>query len=157
MSIDSNAHISEFEASAGLCENVTAQRRALDLALEAPCDPDSTPFATKKTQWALCGSDEYTGIQSTNATLPLGVYRAKEVRGEVTVYKTAINIDSLMEFPNWIGNDILAEIEEFWLREAAFAKYGYLHRRGYLLYGPAGGGKTSLVCRNALGPEILTK
>jgi SpoVK/Ycf46/Vps4 family AAA+-type ATPase len=40
---------------------------------------------------------------------------------------------------------VLREIEEFWNREQEFRDLGFLHRRGYLLYGPAGGGKSCLV------------
>jgi SpoVK/Ycf46/Vps4 family AAA+-type ATPase len=40
---------------------------------------------------------------------------------------------------------ILQEIETFWSLGDKFQRYGYLHRRGYLLYGKQGCGKSSLI------------
>ena len=61
------------------------------------------------------------------------------------MYRTNVNVDDLIEFPDSVSDKIIKEIEDFWNKSKAFEKYGFLHRRGYLLYGPAGGGKTSLV------------
>jgi hypothetical protein len=108
-------------------------------------DDDTELFKVSKTQWAHCGSGEFTGIQKTQKTLSPGVYRAKIRNGEIIVCKTGINVDDLIEFPESVSDKILKEIDDFWNREADFKKYGFLHRRGYLLYGPAGGGKTSLI------------
>jgi SpoVK/Ycf46/Vps4 family AAA+-type ATPase len=40
---------------------------------------------------------------------------------------------------------MLAEIEKFWLLGPRFKSQGFLHRRGYLLHGPQGSGKSSVV------------
>jgi hypothetical protein len=108
-------------------------------------DDDGELFKVSKSQWAICGSGEFTGIQRTQKTLTPGVYKAKLRNGEVIMCKSEINVDSLLEFPNSVSDKILNEINDFWERADLFKKYGFLHRRGYLVYGPAGGGKTSLV------------
>jgi SpoVK/Ycf46/Vps4 family AAA+-type ATPase len=115
-----------------------------------PVDPSSAPkdddlFKPTKTQWALCGTEEYVGIQKTQKTLHSGVYRPTSRNGEIILYRTNVNVDELIEFPDSISDNIIKEISEFWNRATLFKKYGFLHRRGYLLYGPAGGGKTSVV------------
>jgi SpoVK/Ycf46/Vps4 family AAA+-type ATPase len=99
----------------------------------------------RKSQWAYCGPNEFVSIQKTRKTLESGVFRIKVKNNEIIIYKTEINVDDLLEFPDSLSNTILTEIEGFWNKAANFKKYGFLHRRGYLLYGPAGGGKTSLV------------
>lgn len=102
-------------------------------------------FKGNKSQWAICGSGQFIGIQKTQKTLTPGVYKAKIRNEEVVMCKSDINVDSLMEFPNSASDKILSEINGFWDKEDMFKKYGFLHRRGYLVYGPPGGGKTSLI------------
>jgi SpoVK/Ycf46/Vps4 family AAA+-type ATPase len=116
------------------------------------CDPsvptssgDEKVFRPQKTQWALCGTEEYVGIQKTQQTLNAGVYRVMVRNGEFILYRTNVNVDDLLEFPDSVSDSIIKEIGDFWNKAELFKQYGFLHRRGYLLYGPAGGGKTSLV------------
>ena len=56
---------------------------------ETPCPPatdrEEELFKNTKTQWALCGTEEYTGIQKTQKTLHPGVYRSKFRQGELVV------------------------------------------------------------------------
>ena len=106
---------------------------------------DDELYKATKTQWALCGTEEYVGIQKTQKTLHSGVYRPMHRNGEVILCRTNINVDDLIEFPDSISDGIIKEIGDFWNKESLFKKYGFLHRRGYLLYGPAGGGKTSVL------------
>lgn len=108
-------------------------------------DDNGEMFKGNKSQWAVCGSGQFLGIQRTQKTLTAGVYKAKIRNEEVVMCKADINVDALMEFPNSITDKILTEINDFWDKEDLFKKYGFLHRRGYLVYGPAGGGKTSLI------------
>lgn len=108
-------------------------------------DDEGEMFKGNKSQWAICGSGQFMGIQKTQKTLTPGVYKTKIRNEEVVMCKADINVDSLMEFPNSASDKILSEIGGFWDKEEMFKKYGFLHRRGYLVYGPAGGGKTSLI------------
>src|SRR5262249_37799604 len=56
-----------------------------------------------------------------------------------------LQVDDLIDFANSLPAQILQEIENFWALGEKFQRYGYLHRRGYLLYGPQGSGKSSVV------------
>jgi hypothetical protein len=55
------------------------------------------------------------------------------------------NTDGLVRLPDDVSGRVLAEIDMFHARRAEFTKRGLLHKRGVLLYGPPGGGKTSTV------------
>jgi len=53
--------------------------------------------------------------------------------------------DALIRLPGGVADVLLREVEHFWTLAPTFAAHGFLHRRGYLLYGPHGCGKTSIV------------
>jgi len=97
------------------------------------------------TQWAISGPDAYVGVSKTAKKLPAGSYTLKSINGHIEFWGVDTKNDNLIELPDSLHKRVLDEIEDFWLRGDRFIEYGFLHRRGYLLYGPAGGGKTCLV------------
>lgn len=97
-------------------------------------------------QWAVCGPHTYKPVASTTSKLQSGVYSISVSQYHGVIYqKKSVCIDDLLRFPDSISDRILGEITTFWGKGEVFSKYGFLHRRGYLLHGPAGSGKTSLV------------
>jgi hypothetical protein len=102
--------------------------------------------AIRLTQWAICGSSQYKPVSTTFPKLQPGVYSvcSSNVHG-IFFEKKTICVDDLLLFPDSVSDVILKEIETFWTKEKSFKKHGFLHRRGYLLYGPAGSGKTCIV------------
>jgi SpoVK/Ycf46/Vps4 family AAA+-type ATPase len=40
---------------------------------------------------------------------------------------------------------VIAEVEHFWTLKDKFKEYGFAHKRGFLLFGPPGSGKTSTI------------
>ncbi len=53
--------------------------------------------------------------------------------------------DNLLRLPGMPIEFILNQIDTFWKREQLFKDTGLLHKRGILMYGPAGCGKTSII------------
>jgi len=96
-------------------------------------------------QWALKESGHYAAVPSTKKELPAGVYTIILRNGTPIFVKQNLVVDDLMKFPDSLADKVLAEIEEFWGRGDRFKEYGFLHRRGYLFYGPQGSGKTAIV------------
>jgi hypothetical protein len=97
-------------------------------------------------QWkvAQAGVFEVCGITARH--LPAGAYGCSlNQYGDVQLMTRDLQVDDLIDFADSLPAKILNEIESFWDLGAIFEKHGYLHRRGYLLYGPQGSGKSSVV------------
>lgn len=90
--------------------------------------------------YALAGSPVIT------KTLPAGAYSIiEDDRGMLYARKASVNMNELIRFPNSIGDQILTEFEQFWQKKKDYLDRGESHKRGYLLYGPPGSGKSSLL------------
>ena len=98
------------------------------------------------TQWAVCGPNTYKPVSVTFPKLQSGVYSIAVSQYHGIIYqKKNICVDDLLRFPDSMSDKILNEITSFWGKGSKFSEHGFLHRRGYLLHGPAGSGKTCLV------------
>jgi len=107
----------------------------------SPNEPVNRP-----TQWKVVQSGIYEVCGTTSRQLPPGAYGCTlNQYGEVQINNRDLQVDDLIDFAESLPGKILDEIENFWTLGETFQRYGYLHRRGYLLYGPQGSGKSSVV------------
>lgn len=97
------------------------------------------------TQWTVFGPNEYLPVAQTRTSLPAGVYNAVPTQSGIIFRQIDVKVDDLMEIPDSLHESVLKEIDDFWTRGSKFKEFGFLHRRGYLLYGPQGSGKTAIV------------
>lgn len=51
--------------------------------------------------------------------------------------------DNLVRLDNGPAKEVIDEIKKFWGLKDRFKSFGYLHKRGFLLHGPPGTGKTT--------------
>jgi hypothetical protein len=111
---------------------------------ESPTDKDHN--STTLVQWANCGPNTFKPVSNTFDTLDRGVYSVSVSQYHGLMFtQNTINVDELLRFPDSVSERILSEITTFWGKGDKFKEHGFLHRRGYLLHGPAGSGKTCLV------------
>ena len=97
-------------------------------------------------QYSAQGDNTWGATTNTIKTLPAGAYKiGRDRNGGILFELTKLNVDELLYFPDSQSDIILDEINNFWSNGEAFHKHGFLHRRGYMLYGPPGGGKTCIV------------
>lgn len=96
-------------------------------------------------QWSIMGDNNFMACGNTIESLPPGLYNIHLTERGIKYSKKTINIDTLIKFEDSVVEKVIAEIELFWTLKEKFYQYGYLHRRGYLLYGPQGSGKSMTV------------
>lgn len=119
-----------------------------DLSQDDPNVDDSTKrlkggTTGDKKRWGQSG-DLFYSINSTHEIMPTGLYACKMVNGiGIAFEQKDINVDDLIIFPDSDTDKIIDEFNEFWRIESEFVKRGFVHKRGFLLHGPPGSGKTS--------------
>lgn len=87
---------------------------------------------------------------SVQDKLPPGVYQINEnIGGEIYFTKITTNHDELVDLPGTEYDLVVSEIEKFMKLETRkkFDKKGYIYKRGTLLHGKPGTGKTCIVNR----------
>lgn len=103
-------------------------------------------FAAKGKMWAVSDDTNYFACDAAVDTLPPSQYliRHCESRGFYFERKE-VHTDGLISLPDAATEQVVAGIEHFWTRRESFAEFGFLWKRGVMLWGPPGSGKTSCV------------
>lgn len=87
--------------------------------------------------------------------LPPGVYKMELVDRDWQAHKVEINTDELYAFSNDCTSDILNEVSNFWKKKDLYQQFNIAHKRGILLCGAPGCGKTSII--QLLVKQIVTE
>ncbi len=104
--------------------------------------------AAKKTynEWIKDGNKFYPAKDTKLCThLEPGHYSVGRVDGRYFAIKKDVNTDSIYRLPSTLVTDLVDEISTFWEKKDLFEKHGITHKRGIMLAGEPGNGKTSII------------
>jgi AAA+ superfamily predicted ATPase len=98
------------------------------------------------TQWLII-DNEFRPIGRTVKNLLPGFYKILYDHNTRAPYlkKQMICAEKIIEFPDITLTNIIKDIETFWESKQLYDDYQFVYKRGYLLYGPPGCGKTSVI------------
>jgi energy-coupling factor transporter ATP-binding protein EcfA2 len=91
-------------------------------------------------------SNAFTPIGEVSSKLPAGHYQAVFPYSEPwRLEPTTFNADAVVDLPGLPTALLHSQLNFFWEREDRYTRCGLVHKRGVLLYGPAGCGKTTII------------
>lgn len=117
---------------------------ATPFALPEETDKDKNS-TENHAQWALGGNGKYTPVGHTIDRLPAGIYEPFASPSSWGVEKLNMVSDGIYELPDMPTQIVLNEVKKFWASEEKYRQHKLLYKRGILLWGPPGGGKTVAV------------
>jgi len=99
------------------------------------------------TCWSMLKDEEFAPAYITTPQVPSGVYEIvwNQSEQKYTLKKQPFKTDELYHLPSPEITDILEDIDSFWNRVDVYKKYNFVHKRGILMYGEPGCGKSGII------------
>lgn len=95
-----------------------------------------------KSNWAT-SDNNYWAIGKTCKSIPSNLYEPSYSDNIGFYLKTLTNnMDDIIDLPDSESEKLIEEIQEFTTLRESFLTHGFLYKRGILLWGPPGSGKT---------------
>lgn len=102
-------------------------------------------ISTSFCQWSVYPNDTYMPSGPKRENIPPGVYKIVPTDSGPAFVKMSMVSDELIEIDDSVNVQVLASMKKFWQSRDRYVERGIVYKRGLLLYGPAGSGKTSTV------------
>lgn len=109
------------------------------------------------TGWSSDQDGDFRTAGKVHNSLPAGVYKTwlSTTTGQFYFRRLENPADKVVSLPGLPCDYLCDQIDTFWGRASAYTAYNFLHKRGILMYGPPGCGKTSVI--NLLTQAFISK
>jgi len=104
----------------------------------------------KYSEWGIKSTGKYVPGQPTVKTLPAGFYEVEEDSYGIHLELKSVQTDELYSLPSDELMDIVNDIINFWDKKNVYEQYKFIHKRGILMYGNPGNGKSGII-------QLITK
>ena len=118
---------------------------ANDESVEAPDSPDAQG-GSKFRQWSSSDRKVFRPISATSKCLDPGMYEIQS-NHEIGLFFLMVDVstEDLVRFEDSNSDELLEDITKFWSREELFRVYNLPYKRGILMWGAPGTGKTCTI------------
>ena len=122
--------------------------------------PKNTSISSKTetdmdySQWQVGANGKYRAAARTVANLPSGVYKIEQDDAGLYLQLQNVISDNIVELPDTANTHVLGGMKKFWTRKDRYEKFGFVYKRGVLLWGPPGSGKSVTI--NLLMKELIS-
>ena len=96
-------------------------------------------------QWTTSDGKAFFPASRSVQKLEPGLYEIHTSQQGIFFNQVSVGTEGLLKFPETASEKVVKEIETFWDREDLFKKHNLAFKRGILLYGPPGSGKTCTI------------
>lgn len=97
-------------------------------------------------QWTTSDGKRFVPASRTAKKITPGVYEIQHSNA-IGIYFERIPVvtQGLLRFPQTNSERVVSEIQKFWEKEDIFREYSLTHKRGIILWGPPGSGKSCTI------------
>jgi GTPase SAR1 family protein len=97
-------------------------------------------------QWTTPDGKTFIPASTTADKITPGVYEIRHSDAAGTYFqKIPVLTQGLLRFPQTNSEKVVTEIQKFWERESLFREYKLTYKRGIILWGPPGSGKSCTI------------
>lgn len=109
-------------------------------------DDPSAKLPRSYVQWTTHNGNIFVPSGKTKEMLTPGVYEIGNSPSLGLYFeRIAVKTEGLLRFPDTTSDRVVDEIQRFWERGPIFQKYGLAYKRGIVLWGPPGSGKSCTI------------
>jgi len=116
---------------------------------------DEAPKSKDASMWAKQGTSFFPCDEAVKELLPAQYEICTSQSAGIYFKQANAKFDDLIMLPDSASEAIVDAINTFWTKEAHFRKFGFLWKRGILLWGPPGSGKTC--CLQQVSQNIIER